>query len=112
MKFKVGDEVIITGGKDKGKKASITRVIPAKDKVVVEGINLYTKHVKPMGGQAGDKVVLERPLPTAKIAILNEKGNPDRIGYSVDKKGSKTRVFKKTGAVVPENKKQQEEKKK
>ena len=47
---------------------------------------------------------LPRPLPTAKVAIINDKGQADRIGYTVAKDGQKTRIFKKTGASVPEPK--------
>lgn len=104
MKFKVGDKVKITSGKDKGREGVISRVLPKEDKVVVEGINMYVKHSKPqpMVDRPGEKQVLERPLPTAKIAILNDQDQVDRIGYSVDEQGNKTRVFKKTGSVVPE----------
>ncbi len=105
MKFKVGDQVLVTGGKDKGKKGAITKVVSDKDRVVVEGANLYTKHIKPMNGQEGQRVRRERALPTANIAVLNDKGEVDRIGYSIAKDGTKTRIFKKTGAVVPEIKK-------
>ena len=104
MKFKVGDQVKVTSGKDNGKVSKIVRVIPKKDTVVVEGANMYVKHVRPQGGQAGDKVSMERPLSTAKIAVVNDKGAVDRVGYKVAKDGSKTRVFKKTGAVMPEPK--------
>ncbi len=102
MKFKTGDNVKVTTGKDKGKTGTIVRVIPAKDTVVVEGINKYVKHIRPVGGRTGDRVLVERALSTAKIAILNDKGQPDRIGYKVAKDGTKTRVFKKTGAEVPQ----------
>lgn len=112
MKFQVGDQVKITTGKDKGKTGTITRVIPGKNQVVVAGINLYAKHTRPMAGRPGEKVVLERPLEAAKIAILNDQSQLDRIGYSVDKKGNKTRIFKKTGKVIPEPKKPTEEKSK
>ncbi len=105
MKFKVGDKVLVTGGKDKGKQAEVVRVLPGEDRVVVKGVNLYVKHIKPMQGRAGSKASMERPLPTAKVAIINDKGQADRIGYTVAKDGTKTRVFKKTGAVVPEPKK-------
>lgn len=104
MKFKVGDTVLVTAGKDKGKKGAIIRVLPESDRVVVEGVNKYVKHIKPMQGRAGSKVTVERALPTAKVAIINEKGQTDRIGYTVAKDGSKTRIFKKTGSVVPEPK--------
>ena len=104
MKFKVGDKVLVTAGKDKGKTGSILMVDHKSGKVIVEGANKYTKHIKPMMGKSGDKVKVERYLPTAKIAILNDKNQPDRIGYKVEKDGSKTRIFKKTGSVITENK--------
>ena len=104
MKLKVGDTVLVTAGKDKGKTGLITRVLRSAEKVVVEGANTYTRHIKPQAGRAGDRVRLERPLATAKVAIVNELGQPDRIGYKVAKDGGKTRIFKKTGAVVPEPK--------
>lgn len=112
MKFKVGDEVKITSGKDKGKTGKIAKVIPGQNKVIVNDVNKYTKHIRPIAGRPGDKVVLERPLPTSKIAILNEKGEVDRVGYSVDKKGDKTRIFKKSGEVIPQNTETKENKKK
>lgn len=104
MKFKVGDTVLVTGGKDKGVKGKILRVYPQDETVIVEEANLYTRHIKPMGGRAGEKMKLPRPLPTAKVAIINDKGEADRIGYSVAKDGTKTRVFKKSGASIPEPK--------
>ena len=105
MKFKVGDQVIVTAGKDKGKQGKITRVIPKENTVVVEGLNVYVKHIKPYGDRAGNRVQSERPLPTAKIAILNEAGKPDRIGYRIAKNGDKERIFKKSGTVIETKKK-------
>jgi len=104
MKFKVGDKVLVTAGKDKGKTGTILKVDQKSEKVIVEGANKYTKHIKPMMGRSGDKVLVERYLPTAKIAILNDANKPDRIGYKVSADGSKTRVFKKSGSVITENK--------
>ncbi len=108
MKFKVGDTVKITTGKDKGKIDKITRVLPKQNKVVVENANSFTKHVKPMMGQPGQRVELQRPLPTAKIAILNENEEVDRIGYRQEG-DEKVRIFKKTGTVIPEPEVQPEE---
>lgn len=104
MKFKVGDKVLITAGKDKGKVEKISKVLPNENKVVVPGVGKYVKHVKPMPmiNRPGEKVTLYRPIPVANIAIINDKGMPDRIGYKVDKQGTKIRVFKKTGLEVPE----------
>ncbi len=96
----------MTAGKDKGKKSVIVKVLPQENRVVVEGVNMYVKHIKPMGERPGDKVKKERPLPTAKVAILNEKDQADRIGYKVSKSGSKERIFKKSGKAIPETKKE------
>lgn len=100
MKLKVNDTVIVTGGKDKGKQGKITRLIPKEEKVVVGGLNMYVKHIKPLQGRSGEKIRRERGLPTANVAILNpETGKQDRIGYSVVD-GKKVRIFKKTGKVI------------
>ena len=100
MKFKVGDKVIVTTGKDKGKKSEIVKLLLKKDAVIVKDANFYTKNVKPYAGKAGEQVRRERALSLGKIAILNDKGEPDRIGYKVTKDGRKERIFKKTGKVI------------
>ena len=110
MKFKVGDAIIVTSGKDKGKKSKIIRVLPRSEKVVVEDINVYTKHLRKFGNQAGQKQKMPRPLSTAKIAILNEKGEPDRIACQFDQNGQKQRIFKKTGTLITDTLKVKEEK--
>lgn len=104
MKFKVGDKVLVTAGKDKGIKSEIIAVLPKEEKVVVKDVNMYTRHIKAQPNKAGEKVRKERAMSTAKVAILNDADQADRIGYQVAKDGSKTRVFKKTGKVVPEKK--------
>lgn len=104
MKFKVGDTVLVTAGKDKGKTSVITAVLPKKQQVVVKDVNMYTRHIKASQGRAGEKVRKERAMSPAKIAVINDKGQPDRIGYQVAKDGSKERIFKKTGKVVPQSK--------
>jgi large subunit ribosomal protein L24 len=101
MKFKVGDTVLVTGGKDKGKQGKVTHVLASAEKVVVENANIYVKHVKPIGGQAGQRLERPRALPTAKVAILNNEGKADRIGYKMNKDGTKDRIYKKTGKVIP-----------
>ena len=102
MKFKVGDKVVITAGDAKGKKSVITELYHQKNKVKVKDVNQYVKHVKPMPliGREGDRVTLERPVPVANVAILNDKGEPDRIGHKVTENGQKIRVYKKTGKEI------------
>lgn len=98
MKFHVGDTVLITSGKDKGKTGDITRVLPKKQTVVVKNINLYKRHVKSREGLEGGVLSLERPLPVAKISLLDPKTKkPTRAGYQLEKDGSKTRVAKASG---------------
>ena len=101
MKFRVNDQVIITSGKDKGRKSKIIQVLPAKDQVIVEGVNMYTRHIRKMMGRPGEKIRRERPLSTAKIAVINDKGQVDRIGFVVDN-GTKKRIYKKTKTVMTE----------
>ncbi len=101
MKFKVGDKVLVTAGKDKGKTSVITKIIPKKGVVVVKDVNVYARHVKPYGERSGEIRRKERAMSTAKIAIINDKGHPDRLGYRLAKDGSKERIFKKTGRPVP-----------
>jgi large subunit ribosomal protein L24 len=100
MKLIVGDRVLITTGKDRGKQGEVIRVLPTKNAVVVKEMNMYTRHVKPYGGQAGEIKRLERPLEMGKVAIINDKGQPDRVGYKISKDGTKVRIFRKTGTVI------------
>ena len=108
MKFIVGDQVLVTAGKDKGVKSEITAVYPEKNQVLVKGANLYVKHVKPMPmlNRPGERTRQERPLSTAKVAIINDQGQPDRIGYKVTADGKKVRIYKKTGKVIEVKKEQ------
>ncbi|HSW89788.1 MAG TPA: 50S ribosomal protein L24 [Patescibacteria group bacterium] len=100
MKLKVNDNVQVTAGKDRGKHGKILKVFPKDEAVIVEGMNMYVKHIKPMQGRAGEKIRRERPLATAKVAIMNpDTGKVDRIAYKeID--GKKVRVFKKTGKEI------------
>ena len=102
MKFKVNDQVIDTSGKDKGRKSKIIQVLPAKNQVLVEGVNMYTRHVRKMMGRPGEIIRRERPLPTAKVAIINDKGQADRVGYVVED-GVKKRMYKKTKTIIKES---------
>lgn len=98
MKLKRGDTILITTGKDKGRKGKLLRALPKEEKIVVEGINLRKKHVRPKkSGEKGQ--IIEIPLPiyasNAKI-ICSKCGKATRIGYKVDEK-EKYRICKKCG---------------
>ncbi len=101
MKIHKDDVVQVTAGKDKGKKGKVLKVFPSNEKVLVEGVNIYSKHIKKRGERSGEKVMKERPLPTANVSIINpETGKVDRIGYMIDKAGNKVRMFKKTKKAI------------
>lgn len=71
-KFKKGDTVLVTAGKDKGKTGEIIKVYPKKDSVVVKGANMYKKHVKPTQNTQGGMVARERALSTGKISHVKD----------------------------------------
>ena len=101
MKLRKNDIVFVMAGKDKGKKGKILTVFPKEDKVLVEGVNKYVKHVKKQGERSGERILRERPLSAGSVAIVNpDTGKADRIGYLVDKNGAKVRMFKKTKKAI------------
>ena len=99
MKLKTGDKVVVIAGKDKGKEGSITKVLRNENKVVVEGINVAKKHVKPNGQTAGSIVDIELPINASNVMIIDPKTKkPSRIGHTTDKNGKKIRVTKKSNS--------------
>ena len=97
-KIRKGDDVIVTTGKDKGKRGTILRLLESK--VVVEGANKVKKHQKPnpVKGQAGGIVEMEMPLDISNIALFNPATKKaDRVGIKVLEDGRKVRFFKSNG---------------
>lgn len=99
MRIKKGDTVQVLSGNDKGKTGEVLEVIPKTEKVIVKGINIRKKHVKPRKqGEEGGIIPVECPIHNSKVNIVCTKCNkPIRIGYIVEK-GEKVRVCKKCGA--------------
>ena len=100
-KIRKGDEVIVTAGKDRGRRGTVLQVME-DDRVLVEGVNLAKKHIKPnpnigeMGG-IKDKAM---PLEISNVLVFNPKTKKgERVGFRVEEDGSKVRVFK-SGDVV------------
>lgn len=105
MKIKKGDNIIVTTGKDKGKTGTVLRVLSKDDSVLVEGINVTTKHQKSRKrGQQGQ--IVERPTPVhvSNVALKNKKtGKPGRVGYVFEGEGDKAkkvRVMRPSGEKV------------
>lgn len=102
MKIKKGDRVRVIQGKDRGREGVVNRVIPKENKVLVEGINIAKKHVKPRGeDQKGGIIRVEKPLHVSKVMVVCPACNqPTRLGYQVDKKGDKHRICRKCESVI------------
>lgn len=98
------DEIIVIAGKSKGQTGRVTAVLPRDERVLVEGVNMATKAVRPnpqLNIQGGLEK-REMPLHISNVAILNPTTKKaDRVGYSVAKDGTKVRVFKSSGEVIP-----------
>ena len=109
MKIRVGDTVVVIAGKDKGKTGEVLQVLAKEERVIVEGVNMVTKHVKPsQADPEGGIVNKEAPIHVSNVAFYESK-SAVKLGYkvSVDENGKKTkvRVNKKTGAEVDSKKK-------
>lgn len=95
-KFKIGDKVLVTAGKDKSRKGKIEKVYPDEGRVRVEGLNVYKRHVKGSAGEKGGIIEFSRPLPVANVALLCPKcGKQTRVRYRVSKTGEKSRICAK-----------------
>ena len=101
LKLKKDDEVIVLTGKDKGKKGKIVAVLTNERRVVVEGVNVVTKHQKPSQLSAGGIQKKELPIHISNVALVDPKeGTATRVGYKVLKDGKKVRVAKKSGETL------------
>jgi large subunit ribosomal protein L24 len=101
MKIKKNDQVLIIAGNDKGKKGKVIKSIPDKSRIVVEGIALVKKHVKPKkSGQKGQMVSAPRAINISNVELVCSKcGKATRVGYEIVE-GVKYRVCKKCGAKI------------
>lgn len=102
IRLKKGDTVVVRSGKFKGKTGKIVATHPLENKVTVEGINIVKKHQKPSKlHPQGGIIEITKPIWVGKVGVLDPSTKkPSRIGYSLDKDGKKTRVFKKTGKEI------------
>jgi large subunit ribosomal protein L24 len=102
IRLKKGDTVTVLAGKYKGKTGKVLATHPRDNKVTVEGVNIVKKHVKPnRANPQGGIIELTKPMWVSKVAIVEPTSKkPSRIGYTVAKDGSKTRIFKKTGKEI------------
>jgi large subunit ribosomal protein L24 len=101
LKVKKGDTVKVLSGNDKGKTGEVLEIIPKTEKIIVKGINIRKKHVKPRRqGEEGGIISVECPIHLSKVNVVCPKcGKATRIGFEMDKE-NKIRVCKKCGTKI------------
>jgi large subunit ribosomal protein L24 len=102
QKIRKGDDVVVVTGKSKGKRGKVLRVLPAKSKVLVSGINVVTKHVKPTRqNQRGGIEKREAPIHISNVMIADpQDGEPTRVRIQTLEGGRKVRVAVKSGEQI------------
>ena len=101
-KIRKGDQVVVLTGRDKGKRGTVTERVDA-DHIVVEGINVVKKHVKPnpLKGTTGGVVDKTMPIHQSNVAIWNAAaGKADRVGVKIGADGKRVRVYKSSGEEI------------
>lgn len=102
MKLKTNDNVIVTAGKDKGKKGKILKLLVDKNQIVVEKVNIRTKHIKKSQSGPGEIIKYEAPISASSVQILDPKtGKPSRIGYRIVN-NKKLRISVRSGEPLAE----------
>jgi large subunit ribosomal protein L24 len=102
MKVHKGDTVLVISGKDKGAKGKVIQAYPARNKVLVQGVNRIKKHTaissNERGAQSGGIVTQEAPIHVSNVMVVDSDGQPTRIGYRVDEEsGKRVRISKRNG---------------
>ena len=100
-KIKKGDKVVVTAGRDKGKKGEVIKVLAAEDRVLVSGVNVVKRHQKQTQRDQGGIVNKEAPLHVSNVAHVDPKdGSATRIGWKALNDGRMVRFAKKSGEVI------------
>lgn len=101
MNLKKNDKVIILAGKDKGKTGEIREVMPSKNKVVVTGINMISKHVKPNQNNKGGIQKMEAPIDASNVAVVCSKCKKHMTPKNkVEQSGAATRICRKCNEAI------------
>lgn len=101
MKLRIGDLVQVIAGKDKGKQGKVAKIYETRDRVVVEGVNMAKKHMKPRNGMPGQIVEVEAPIHVSNVMYFDaKKKGVTRVGFVRSKDGVKQRVSKKSGETL------------
>ena len=100
MKIQKGDTVIVISGKDRGKEGVVSRVMPSRNRVIVEGVNTAKKHQKPRkANEQGGIIDRYMPVHVSNVMLVH-RGEPTRVGFKVNADGTKVRIAKRTGEEI------------
>jgi large subunit ribosomal protein L24 len=98
LKIKRGDTVVVTSGKEKGKRGEVERVLPKENRVVVGGVNVRTRHARPTQNNQQGLYTFAAPIDVSNVMVVDPgSGEPTKVGYRFTDSGEKIRVAKKTG---------------
>lgn len=101
-KILTGDEVIVTSGRNKGSRGTVRKFMPEVDRVVIEGVNIVKKHIKPGRARQAGIVEVEAPLHVSNVMVIDPKtGEPTRVGIRKNAEGKNERYSKKTNETLP-----------
>lgn len=101
MRIKKGDKVVVIAGSEKGKEGTVTKVLPKEEKVLIGGLNMVKKHVKPNQAEPEGKIIeKEAPIHVSNVALVDPKTKKaTKVKYEI-KDGKKVRVAKKSSTVI------------
>jgi large subunit ribosomal protein L24 len=100
-KIKKGDRVIVTTGRDKGKRGEVRQVMPTEGRAIVAGVNLVRRHTRQTAQTEGGIITKESTIHLSNLAILDPKtGKPARVGFKILDDGRKVRVAKRSGDLI------------
>lgn len=98
LKIKRGDTVVVISGKEKGKRGEVERVLPRENRVVVQGVNVRTRHARPSQNNPDGLYTFEAPIHVSNVMLVDpDSGEPTRVGYRFTDSGEKVRVAKRSG---------------
>jgi large subunit ribosomal protein L24 len=102
QRLKVGDQVVVISGEDKGKRGKVTRVIKETNRVVVEGIKLVKRHMRQTPQRPGGILEMEAPIAQSKVMLIDpETDKPTRVRHQTDGEGNKVRASKSGATIQP-----------
>jgi len=100
-KIKKGDRVVVTAGRDRGKRGEVRVVMPEEGRAIVAGVNLVRRHTRKTAQTEGGIISKESPIHLSNLAILDPKtGKPTRVGFKILDDGRKVRVARGSGDLI------------